>query len=200
MSNREFPFRISRRDILKALAASASLPALANTSAQAAPGSCVLTTRASKVTPYIPKFFNPHQMQTLAELVEIILPTDDHSPGAKAAGVHEYIDEISSGGDEKQKRLWMEGLAALDQRAVREYGQEFLRCTAEQQVAMMTAISQNEEHPSTLEERFFKALKDATINGYYTSAIGIHQDLQYVGNTYLDNFPGCTHAEHSSKE
>ncbi len=37
-----------------------------------------------------------------------------------------------------------------------------------------------------------------TINGYYTSAIGIQQDLQYVGNDFLPEFPGCTHPEHQA--
>ncbi len=35
-----------------------------------------------------------------------------------------------------------------------------------------------------------------TINGYYSSAIGIHNDLQYQGNTYVQKFEGCTHPEH----
>jgi hypothetical protein len=50
--------------------------------------------------------------------------------------------------------------------------------------------------PQTLEERFFKAIKNMTIDGYYTSKIGIHQELQYKGNTYLKEFKGCTHPEH----
>ncbi len=35
-----------------------------------------------------------------------------------------------------------------------------------------------------------------TIDGYYTSAIGIHKELEYKGNTALAEFPGCTHPEH----
>jgi hypothetical protein len=45
-------------------------------------------------------------------------------------------------------------------------------------------------------ERFFVTLKRMTINGYYTSKIGIHQDLQYIGNEYLSDFQGCTHPGH----
>jgi hypothetical protein len=33
--------------------------------------------------------------------------------------------------------------------------------------------------------------KTATILGYYTSEIGIHQDLHYQGNKMLPEFVGC---------
>jgi hypothetical protein len=39
-------------------------------------------------------------------------------------------------------------------------------------------------------------LKQMTVNGYYTSEIGIHKDMEYVGNAYLGAFPACTHPEH----
>jgi hypothetical protein len=37
-----------------------------------------------------------------------------------------------------------------------------------------------------------------TVDGYYTSSIGIHQELRYQGNAYLKEFIGCTHPEHRS--
>ena len=40
-------------------------------------------------------------------------------------------------------------------------------------------------------EAFFSDTKQATIRGYYTSEIGIHQDLRYKGNTLLADFVGC---------
>lgn len=40
-------------------------------------------------------------------------------------------------------------------------------------------------------ETFFADTKQATIHGYYTSEIGIHQDLRYKGNTLLAEFVGC---------
>jgi hypothetical protein len=55
--------------------------------------------------------------------------------------------------------------------------------------------ARNEKHPATALEHFFAALKLMTINGYYTSAIGIHRDLQYKGNTALPDYYGCTYPE-----
>ena len=33
--------------------------------------------------------------------------------------------------------------------------------------------------------------KQATIHGYYTSKIGIHDELRYKGNQFLREFVGC---------
>ena len=48
-------------------------------------------------------------------------------------------------------------------------------------------------HPTerTSLETFFANTKQATIHGYYTSEIGIHQDLHYKGNQILAEFVGC---------
>jgi hypothetical protein len=63
---------------------------------------------------------------------------------------------------------------------------------------MVRKMSLGEGNPSTLEERFFVAVKRATVDGYYNSEIGIHQDLQYQGNTFLPEFKGCTHASYDA--
>lgn len=194
---------ISRRNAVKILAGSpataCSLPILNNAVARAAEPLTHLHSVQQATAPaatYAPKFFKPDQMEALGELVEIMIPTDDHSPGAKAARVHEYIDEVIFDAPAGEKDMWTQGLATLDNMAQRDHGKAFLLCVPEQQLALVEAISHNEERPQTLEDRFFKALKNATVNGYYTSAIGIHQDMQYVGNDYLSEFPGCTHPEH----
>jgi hypothetical protein len=58
----------------------------------------------------------------------------------------------------------------------------------------MAELAGNEDPHGSLEERFFVALKRAAIDGYYTSRIGIHQDLQYQGNEAVRGFPGCRDA------
>ena len=39
---------------------------------------------------------------------------------------------------------------------------------------------------------FFETVKGLTIDAYYSTEIGLVQELGYQGNTYLDEFPGCT--------
>ena len=142
--------------------------------------------------------FNGHQMDTIAALSEIIIPADGHSPGAKAAGVDQFIAETVATSKETTHKFWTDGLAAVDKMAQLAYGKDFVDCRPEQQVDLVGKISQNEEHPDTLEERFFVTVKQSTVDGYYLSEVGIHQDLEYQGNTALAEFPGCTHDEHKA--
>lgn len=149
---------------------------------------------AKKVEP--PKFFNAGQMALIATISELIIPTDDHSPGAIAAEVPAFIDLMISESPAETKKLWTDGLDAMDRMSREKFQIEFNKATAAQQTEILTAISRNERSPQTLEERFFRAIKNMTIDGYYTSEIGIHKELQYKGNTYLKEFKGCTHPEH----
>ena len=145
---------------------------------------------------YEPKYFTPVEMRFLGALSETIIPADEHSPGAIAAGVPEYIDTIVSAGSEQLKQIWSRGLTAIDAAARASHGDAFDACTPGQQVAVLRALAGIEDHPSTAGEEFFVTLKRATIDGYYTSAAGIHLDLEYQGNTMVHDFPGCMHAEH----
>ena len=138
-------------------------------------------------------------MAALDALTETIIPTDAHSPGAVAAGVSRYIDSLVSEADEGQKKLWLQGLAAVDRLAQEQWGKIYAQAAPDQQVSLLTKLSENEETPKTPEEHFFVALKQATIDGYYTSEIGIHKDLEYQGNEVLAEFEGCTHPGHHSQ-
>jgi Gluconate 2-dehydrogenase subunit 3 len=134
------------------------------------------------------KFFDQQENALVDGLMEMIIPADGHSPGAHAAKVSLFADWMIATGDDATKAIWRDGL-----RAMRE---EVSRSSLSAALAKAAA---NEEHPSDVLERFFVELKRMTVNGYYTSAIGIHQDLQYVGNTYLAAFPGCTNAAITSR-
>jgi hypothetical protein len=202
MSDNDLTAQLTRRRALKLLVGSAGmaagLPALGK--GVPAPGStlCHIMPAASTtaVQSHPLKFFSQAQLNQIAALAETLIPTDDHSPGSRDARVHEFIDDIVAISDQKTKDLWSQGLAAIEKTARSEYGKNFEDCDAAQQIAMLEKLAVNEEHPGTLEEKFFVAAKRATVDGYYTSAVGIHQDLQYQGNTALAEFPGCTHEGH----
>ena len=51
-------------------------------------------------------------------------------------------------------------------------------------------MASGEADPKTEEHRFFVELKRRTVKGYYTSRIGIHDDLQYKGNTMQEEYSG----------
>jgi hypothetical protein len=189
----------TRRETLKMITGSAAAALGFPIEIGAAPQAVHHHPQPASSVPYVLKHFSAKQAQTIDALSDVMIPSDEHSPGAKMAKVFEYVDEIVSSSGNSVKTLWMEGLAAIDALAHNEYGQEFAKCTAAQQITVMEEISRNEEQPSTLEEKFFAALKAATIDGYYTSKIGIHQDLGYQGNTVVLDFPGCTHGEHKAE-
>lgn len=200
--DREGTAGVTRRGALKGLAvglgAAGSLPILSfrgQAQGHQHGGHGAAPAKAQKA-PAGPKFFDAAQLALVATLSELIIPTDDHSPGAIAAEVPAFIDLMVSESPAETKSLWTDGLAAVNALSQKQHAVPFGQATAPQQVALLTEISRNEMKPVTLEERFFKALKNLTIDGYYTSKIGIHQELKYKGNTYLKEFKGCTHPEH----
>jgi hypothetical protein len=126
------------------------------------------------------QFFTPAENELVDQLAEMIIPADSHSPGARAAQVSLFADLMVATSAEPVKEQWRDGLR-LFQEAAKE-------STLAQALAQAAA---REANPTTELERFFPVLKAMTVNGYYTSKIGIDQDLEYIGNTYLDSFPGC---------
>jgi hypothetical protein len=142
------------------------------------------------------RFFTEEENRTVVEMSERIIPADESSPGAKAARVNEYIDLIVSESPELTKQTWREGLAAINKMSRDKFGAAFAAATVDQQIELLKEINKNEKSPSTAEERFFRTIKYATVDGYYTSEIGIHKELRYKGNSYLKEFTGCTHPEH----
>ena len=145
-----------------------------------------------------PKFFTAEELALVTTISDLIIPTDEHSPGAKAAGVPAFIDLMVSESPQEIKKLWREGLAAVEGMSRKKFSAGFNGASVEQQTELLTDISKDERNPSTVEERFWVAIKNLTIDGYYTSEVGIHQDLRYKGNSYVKEFRGCTHPEHKA--
>jgi hypothetical protein len=129
MANHQFLENVSRRNMLQVIAGSAGsvvgVPLLhgAGTGTSHTHG---LIQIADRTAPYSPKSFTAPQMELLAELTEIIIPTDEHSPGAKAADAQEDIDAIVADASPDDKHLWTKGLLAVDELAKRDCDKAFL--------------------------------------------------------------------------
>ena len=188
--------RLSRRELLSIVVGSAGAAGLPGPGLKTALA-CPAAPRTTTVqTPYVPRFFSDLELRSLAALAETVIPADKHSPGAEAARVHEFIDDRVADSDPRTRQLWREGLRAVEKTSESEFGKRFEGLPADQRIAVLEKFARGETNPATLEDRFFVALKRMTIGGYYTSAVGIHQDLNYQGNTALVEFPGCKHEEH----
>jgi len=175
---------MERRAVLKIVALTAlshklnALPCAAMSHTQAAP---------AVPTEYSLQFFTEEESVLLDQLMEMIIPADDHSPGAHEARANLFADLMVATSDDSVKKQWRDGIGLIREAAMGSSLAEALRRAAV-----------NEENPTTDLERFFVMLKQMTVNGYYTSEIGIHKDMEYVGNAYLGAFPECTHPEHQN--
>lgn len=140
---------------------------------------------------YSPKVFSPEEFVMLDELTELIIPADDHSLGARAAEVAAFIDRrLAESIEEAERTEWREGLKRLDVLTRESQGVPFMQATPEQRVAVLSHVAKNEKNPLTPGERFFVQLKSSTANAYYSSKIGIHQEMEYKGHVLLPEFVG----------
>ena len=169
---------------------------------------------AATVKPYKPLFLNPDHFRLVEHLSEMIIPADD-TPGAKEAGVAEFIDFVLANrvpvnardelrstqdsiraGEDAQHRF-LSGLDWINARSKSEFGREFLDCTDEQQQTFLESLAyKGKFKPSSESGReFFQMLRDYTVVGYYTTKIGL-ESLGYPGlRTVWPKMPGCTHPD-----
>lgn len=143
----------------------------------------------------MPKVFSQDQLNVLAELVELIIPATD-TPGARAAGAHWFIDTVAEV-DSAMRDGFMEGLVWLAETCRAEFGKGFLALSQEQQIEMLTVMSQRDAEDRG--RQFFELVKRWTLDAYYKSEIGLLQELGWVGHEYLPSFPGCPHPDPSHR-
>jgi hypothetical protein len=137
-------------------------------------------------------FFTPAQHAMVEELTETIIPADSHSGGAKAAKVADTIDRhLALTYDDSERSLWREGLRLVDIMSQHYNGKTFVDASPAERIAVLTVLSENSRMNDLPEVKFFNQLKGATVACYYTSKIGIHDELQYKGNRILKEYVGC---------
>lgn len=188
---------ISRRDILKTLAISAAggsvLQVIPTAAAEYAHQMVHKEKGAAPAGKYTPKYFSATQYATIAVLCDLIIPKDEKSGGAVEAGAPEFIDLLSSENDKFALPL-SGGLMWLDNYCSDHYDTTFMACTPEQKKVILDLIAfrKNAKQDPSLSQgiAFFSFLRSMTCDAFYSSKIGI-EDLQYIGNTTLREFPGC---------
>ena len=75
--------------------------------------------RAVAAANYVPRALTPAEYRVVDILAEIILPTDEKSPGAHDAGVARYIDIVLLYGDKATLNVWREGVKSIDAAALK---------------------------------------------------------------------------------
>src|SRR3984893_16946680 len=117
---------MERRSLLKLVALTAvsqklnALPGAAMSHMQAAPAAPIPA--AYKVP-----VFNEEENHLLDHLMEIIIPADDHSPGAHEAQTNLFADLMVASSSGDVKKQWRDGIRLIREEAVRSSMDEALR-------------------------------------------------------------------------
>lgn len=203
--------RLDRRSALRLLGVSLSGAAAVGTAvlvtrkapgpgdAPAAPAVSAIGTPRGRLRPLAtgtaPKFFDERELAVLERAVDVILPDTD-TPGARAAGVHWYLDDIARIETEMGEEL-KAGLARLDARARALGAPGFVEADDALRTRCLEEISDlpgRAESASAEDRAFFRLIKAETISAYYRSEIGQIGELEWVGHEFHDAFPGaCSH-------
>jgi len=182
---------VERRVVLKLIAAGVLAPS-------ALPGQHHRLTALApqQAAAYTPEFFSLPQYAMLDRLTDVIIPTTERSPGAHEARVAAFIDIMLTESSAGVRKAWRDGLNLVDTEARRQFNRTFLELTPDEQDRIVTTMAADEGQPANSLERFFSRVKRMTVDGYYSSQVGIEQELRYDGE--LPSIPGCAHPEHQA--
>jgi gluconate 2-dehydrogenase gamma chain len=169
---------------------------------------------ASPSAPYKPLFFSAEHYQMVEHIAELIIP-EDETPGARQAGVAEFIDFMVANrvpvtgsrdvrrtedaiemGNEAQAAFLL-GIGWINAHCQSQFGRSFMQCTPEQQNNLLEELAYKDKFRLTTEvgREFFRMIRDYTVVGYYTTKIGL-ESLGYPGlRTSWPKMPGCTHPD-----
>jgi hypothetical protein len=191
---------ISRRELLRAgVGAPLAAPlvgALGSSVLAAAAPVAAAAAEPAVAAAAAPLFFTAAELAVLDLLTEMILPADEHSGGASAAGVAAYLDRTLAEKDPKiedyatERKRWKDGLVRIDQLTFEMHGGAFQEASPEQRVAVLERMAAHEDDPKTPDEKFFGELKHATGIAYYSSKVGMIDDIGYQGNRVIREFAG----------
>lgn len=184
----------SRRDLLRHIGATLSLAAGGGLlSAQDAQHvhHAVAEDRAAQEGKYAPQALTAHEYATLERLSDLIIPADEHSPGALASGAAGWIDFLCAASGE-MKAIYTGGIGWLDEQTRhRHAGADFVNTTPQQQTAMLDLIAYRKKRENSPELgpgiEFFARARAMVADAYYTSPIGI-KEVGYMGNSAMAHF------------
>lgn len=143
---------------------------------------------------YQPLFFTQSEYSEIERLTEIIIPSDA-TPGAKEAGVAEFIDFMVANTPDDQYRFRM-GLSWLNARSEQLHGKTFVELHPDQQTSLLTPFAFKDKARPGDEDgrRFFVMVRNYTVTGFYTSEIG-YKELDNPALKFYSDSPECPHKD-----
>jgi hypothetical protein len=127
------------------------------------------------------------EQETLHLIAELIIPTTD-TPGAREAGVGEFIDyTVNTWFAADERAAFLAGLRTLDDQGERTFAAPFRNLTEQQQISLLERTEASEPianlaaiYAGFANGGFFSVIKELTVVGYYTSEIGAKVERAYV--------------------
>lgn len=136
-------------------------------------------------------FFNDEDAVTVAAFAERIMPGAPGKPGAREAGVLNYIDLALAGAYEHLQDFYRRGLAALDGYCRKTHNAPFARLDAVKQDEVIAALEAGKASGFTYpsQQAFFNTLRTHTMEGMFADPVyGGNKDF---AGWRLVNFPGA---------
>ena len=143
---------------------------------------------------YQPQFFTSAEYAMVERLSEMIIPSDG-TPGAKEAGVAEFVDFMVFS-DPDEQYGFRTGLTWLNAHSVQAQGKHFIDLTPAQQTALLEPLAYKDKvHPGNEAGRkFFLMIREFTVTGFYTSRVG-YLELDHPALKFYAESPECPHKD-----
>ena len=154
------------------------------------------TSAVERIRPesYQPQFFSPSEYAVIERLTEIIIPSDT-TPGAKEAGVAEFVDFAVSVDTERQYPMRL-GISWLNAHCERLFGKVFLDLSEAQQISVLEPLAYKAKYREGEEDgrKFFAEIKELTAAGFYTTEIG-YKEIDNPALKFYAKSPACPHTD-----
>ena len=135
------------------------------------------------------RFFDEHQLETVAVIAERIIPATD-TPGAREALVHQHLDSILADSPEAVRTRFLEGLWWLDGYCLRSEGKPFKELTPTAQTELLLRLHDSSEPDLEPGKNFVGLAKTWTAKIYYSTQIG-EQELNKGGRVPSSYATSC---------
>ncbi|MGI8498856.1 MAG: gluconate 2-dehydrogenase subunit 3 family protein [Gemmatimonadaceae bacterium] len=129
--------------------------------------------------------FAPHDVAFLDEIAETILP-ETKTPGARAAQVGAFIAlMVTDCYEPRDQQIFRQGMQKLDEASRKAHNASFMKATPEARLALLESLDREQKTYMDAKKRdapshYFRMMKELTLLGYFTSAIGMTKAQRYL--------------------
>lgn len=181
----------SRRDLFKLAGTTAAAATAVNAGAAVAPHSDAAASEQGRPrTRPRPareplRALTPHEADLLDRIAELMVPSDEHGPGATEAMAVRYIDRALAGALAGQRTAYRVGLDAFERYAKKTRGAEFLKLSETNQISLLIDVESGTATGANVGFDGSSAAFFALVRGHVMQ--GTFGDPVYGGN---ENFVG----------